>query len=130
MKGVVLAVAISNYALSSGRDRHTSGFSHGEQQATIDFQNNSPFNLVCVEHTSYYCAGYFKGYNVTWNNLTTNRQTSNPNSPASNSTNPLSTNTNTIAADSHTIISASTDSWVGPSIIFVIIVVIILQRVR
>ena len=28
----------------------------------IDFQNNSTFNPVCVKHTSYYCAGYSKGY--------------------------------------------------------------------
>ncbi|MGA9151320.1 MAG: hypothetical protein WBZ36_12145 [Candidatus Nitrosopolaris sp.] len=84
------------YALTSG-DR----FSHGEQQAAIDFQNNIPFNPVCVAHTSYYCAGYF---NVTWNNLSANGQTSNPspNQSASNSTNlPITSNTNTIAADSH-----------------------------
>jgi hypothetical protein len=48
--------------LTSG-DRYTSGFSHGEKQAIIDFQNNSTFNPVCVNHTSYYCAGYSKGYN-------------------------------------------------------------------
>ena len=55
-------------ALTSG-DRYTSGFSHGEQQAATDFQNNSTFNSVCVKHTTYYCAGYDKGYNATWNNL-------------------------------------------------------------
>jgi hypothetical protein len=57
----LLTILLENqnlYALSSG-DRYTSGFSHGEQQAAIDFQNNIPFNPVCVEHTSYYCAGYF-----------------------------------------------------------------------
>jgi len=51
-------------ALTSG-DRYTSGFSHGEQQAATDFQNNSTFNPVCVKHTSYYCTGYLKGYSVT-----------------------------------------------------------------
>jgi len=55
-------------ALTSG-DRYTSGFSHGKQKAATDFQNNSTFNPVCVKHTSYYCAGYVKGYNATWNNL-------------------------------------------------------------
>jgi hypothetical protein len=92
-------------ALTSG-DRYTRGFSHGEQQVTIDFQNNSPFNPVCVAHTTYYCAGYFKAYNVTWNNLAKG-PTSNPNPPASNSTNPLPTtsNTNTTATNPSTIIS-------------------------
>jgi hypothetical protein len=114
------------YALTSG-DRYTSGFSHGEQQAATDFQNNSNFNPVCVKHTSYYCAGYSKGYNVTWNNLAAKGPTSfpNPNPPASNSTSPPASNINTTAANPPTIISPSTDSWVGPFIIFVIIVVII-----
>jgi hypothetical protein len=125
----LLAIVLENqnlYALTSG-DRYTSGFSHGERQAAIDFQNNSPFNPVCVEHTSYYCAGYFKAYNVTWNNLATNRQTSNPNPPASNSTSqsPTTSNANTIAADSHGIFSPSTDGWVGPFVIFVSVVIII-----
>jgi hypothetical protein len=123
----LLAIVLENqnlYALTS-RDRYTSGFSHGDQQAIIDFQNNSPFNPVCVGHTAYYCAGYFKAYNVTWNNLAANGQTSNPNSPTSNSTNPLSTNTNTTAANPHTIISPSSDDRVGPFIIFVSVVIII-----
>ncbi len=72
------------YALTSG-DRYTSGFSHGEQQAATDFHNNSNFNPVCVKHTSYYCAGYFKGYNFTWNK----GHTLNPNPHISNSTSPL-----------------------------------------
>ncbi|MGA9153822.1 MAG: HNH endonuclease signature motif containing protein [Candidatus Nitrosopolaris sp.] len=121
----LLAMVLENqnlYALTSG-DRYTNGFSHGEQQATVDFQNNIPFNPVCVAHTTYYCAGYFKGYNITWNNLATNKQTSNP--PASNSTNPLSSNTNTTAADPHTIISPSSDNWVGPFIISISVVIII-----
>ena len=136
---VVLSVLISStfllvfvlenqnlYALSSV-DRYTSGFSHGEQQATIDFQNNSPFNPVCGEHTSYYCAGYVKGYIVTWNNLTTNRQTSNPNLPTSNSTSPSppASNTKTIATNPSTIISASTDSRVAPLIISISVIIII-----
>jgi hypothetical protein len=94
----LLAIVLEDqnlYALTSG-DRYTSGFSHGERQAAIDFQNNSPFNPVCVEHTSYYCAGYFKAYNVTWNNLATNRQTSNPNPPASNSTSQSPTTSNAV----------------------------------
>jgi len=69
-------------------DRYNSGFSHGKQQALSDFQSNSPFNPVCSQHTNYYCAGHFKGYNVTWNNLSTKGQTPNPSS-ASNSTNPV-----------------------------------------
>jgi hypothetical protein len=128
----LLAIVFENqnlYALTSG-DRYTSGFSHGEQQAAIDFQNNSPFNPVCVEHTGYYCAGYFKGYNVTWNNLATNGQTSNPNRPTSNSTSPLPPASNTTAANAHTIISSSTDSWVGPFIISVSVVIIIAAIAR
>ncbi len=130
----LLAIALENqnlYALTSG-DRYTSGFSHGEQQAAIDFQNNSPFNPVCVGHTSYYCSGYFKGYNVTWDNLATNGKISNPNPPASNSTSPLppASNTNTTVANPHTIISQSTDSWGGPFIISVSVVIIIAAIAR
>ena len=106
---------------------YNNGFSQGEQQATADFQNNRPFNQICLRHTSYFCAGYFKGYNVTWNNLAATGPTSfpNPNPPASNSTSPPASNINTTAANPPTIISPSTDNWVGPFIIFVIIVVII-----
>jgi hypothetical protein len=106
------------YALTSG-DRYNSGFSHGEQQAAIDFQNNSPFNPECVEHTSYYCSGYFKGYNVTWNNPAANGQRSNP--PTFNSTSPSRPNT----TNPHTIISPSSDNWVGPFTISVSVVIII-----
>jgi hypothetical protein len=125
----LLAILLENqnrYALTSG-DRYNSGFSHGQQQAAIDFQNNSPFNPVCVNHTSYYCAGYAKGYNVTWNNLAAKGTTSYPNPPTSNSTSPSppASNTNTSAANPPTIISPSTDSWVGPFIIFVSVVIII-----
>jgi hypothetical protein len=112
------------YAITSA-DRYTSGFSHGEQQAVIDFQNNSPFNPVCVEHSGYYCAGYFKGYNVTWNNLATNRQTSNPNPRSSTNPLPPASNTNTTAANPHVIVSPSTDDWVGPFVISVSVVIII-----
>ncbi len=114
------------YALTSG-DRYTSGFSHGEHQAAIDFQNNIPFNPLCVEHTTYYCAGYLKGNNAAWK---ANGQTSDPNSPASNSTSPSSpaSNTNTTATKPHAIISQSRD--IAPFIIFVILVLIIAAIVR
>jgi hypothetical protein len=132
----LLAIVLENqnlYALTSG-DRYNSGFSHGEQQATIDFQNNSPFNPLCVEHTSYYCAGYFKGYNVTWNNLAANGQTSNPSpnqyASDSTSTSPAASNTKAIATNPSTIISPSRDSWVAPFIIFVILVLIIAAIAR
>jgi hypothetical protein len=36
--------------------------------------------------------GYVKGYNVTWNNLAANGQTSNPNPPTSNSISPYQSN--------------------------------------
>ena len=140
---VILAVLISsmlllttlekqNLSAETSAHKYNSGFSHGEQQAAIDFQNNGPFNPVCVKHTSYYCAGYAKGYNVTWNNLAANGQTSNPNPPTSNSTSPSppASNTNTTSANPHTIISPSTDNWVGPFIIFVIIIVIIAAIAR
>jgi hypothetical protein len=92
------------YALTS-LDRYNGGFLHGEQQAAIDFQNNRSFP-VCVEHTSYYCAGYVKGYNITWNNLATNRQTSTPgpNPAASNSASPLPQASNGNATTAPTII--------------------------
>jgi hypothetical protein len=138
VKHVVLGVLISSMllttmlekqnlsALTSG-DRYTSGFSHGEQQAATDFHNNSTFNPVCVKHTTYYCAGYLKGYNATWNDLAPKRSNPNPNPPASNSTNPLppASNSNATAANSSSTISSSTDRWVAPFIIFVIVVAII-----
>jgi hypothetical protein len=80
------------YALTSV-DRYNSGFSHGKQQALSDFQ--SSFNPVCGQHTNYYCAGYFKGYKVTWNNLAKGQTPTSR--PIPNSTNPLPpvSNTNT-----------------------------------
>jgi hypothetical protein len=111
-------------ALTSG-DRYTSGFSHAEQQAAIDFQNNSTFNPVCVKHTSYYCTGYVKGYNATWNNLAPKRSNPTPNPHAHNSTSPPAFNISTTTANPPTVISSSTESRVVPFIIFVIVVVII-----
>jgi len=105
------------YALTSV-DRYNNGFSHGKQQALLDFQSNSTFNPVCSQHTNYYCDGYFKGYNIIWNNLSTKVPTSNP-GPASNSTNPVPPVSGTNAT------ATSTDSWVAPFIIFVIVVTII-----
>jgi 5-methylcytosine-specific restriction endonuclease McrA len=74
---------------------------------------------MCCTHD--YCAGYFKGYNVTWNNLAANGQTS---SPTSNSANllPPASNTNTTATNPHAIISPSP---VGPFVISVSVVIII-----
>jgi len=109
-------------------DRYNSGFSHGKQQALSDFQSNSPFNPVCSQHTNYYCAGHFKGYNVTWNNLSTKGQTPNPSS-ASNSTNPVPPVGNSNATATSSSISSS-DSLVTPFIIFVIIVIIIAATAR
>ncbi|MGC2573036.1 MAG: HNH endonuclease signature motif containing protein [Candidatus Nitrosopolaris sp.] len=113
-------------ALTSG-DRYTSGFSHGEQQAATDFQNNSTFNPVCVKHTSYYCTGYLKGYSVTWNNLSAKRSTSNPNlnPPADNSSSPYTPNSNKTVAKPSRVISSSTDNWISQFIIFVIVVLIV-----
>lgn len=124
----LLAIVLGNqnlFALTSG-DRYTSGFSHGEQQATIDFQNNIPFNPLCVKHTSYYCAGYFKAYNVTWNNLAKGHKSNpSPNPSASNSTSLSTTsNTNTAATNPSTIISPSTDGWVGSFGVIIIIAAI------
>jgi hypothetical protein len=141
VKHVVLGILISSMllltivlekqnlsALTSG-DRYTSGFSHGEQQAATDFQTNSTFNPVCLKHTSYYCAGYLKGYNATWNNLAPKAPTlnSNPNPPAYNSS---SARTNINSTGAKPVILPSTDSWVGPFIIFVIVVLIIAAIAR
>ncbi|MGC1930754.1 MAG: hypothetical protein WA667_17425, partial [Candidatus Nitrosopolaris sp.] len=40
------------YALTPA-GRYSSGFSHGEQQAAIDFQNHSPFNSACITTFSF-----------------------------------------------------------------------------
>lgn len=109
-------------------DRYNSGFSHGKQQALSDFQSNSTFNPVCNQHTNYYCAGYFNGYNVTWNSLTPKGQTSNP-GPTSISINPVLPVPNTMTTAASSSISSS-DSLVTPLIIFVIIVIIIIATAR
>jgi len=109
-------------------DRYNSGFSHGKQQALSDFQSNSTFNPVCNQHTNYYCAGYFNGYNITWNSLVAKGQTSNP-GPTSNSTNPVPPVGNSNATATSSSISSS-DSLVTPFIIFVIIVIIIAATAR
>lgn len=132
---VILGVVISNmlllttvlekqdlYALTSV-DRYNGGFLHGKQQALSDFQSNSTFNPVCSQHTNYYCAGYFKGYNVTWSSLAAKDKSSNPASYSTNPVPPVS-NTNTPATNPSSTISSSTDSWVA-FIIFVIIAIIV-----
>jgi hypothetical protein len=116
------------YALNSV-DRYNSGFSHGKQQALSDSQSNSTFNPVCSQHTNYYCDGYFKGYNVTWNSLAAKGQTSNP-GPTSNSTNPVPPISNTNTTVTNPSVSSSTNSWVAPFIIFVIIVAIVAAIAR
>lgn len=74
---ILIFTAPRVYALTSA-ERYSSGFSDGGQQAATDFQNHSPFNSACDptgahttdgKHTIYYCAGWFKGYSATWNNL-------------------------------------------------------------
>ena len=115
------------YALTSV-DRYNSGFSHGKQQAISDFQSNSTFNPVCNQHTNYYCAGYFNGYNVIWNSLAAKGQTSNP-GPTSISINPVLPVPNTMTTAASSSISSS-DSLVTPLIIFVIIVIIIIATAR
>jgi hypothetical protein len=59
---IMMLTAPNAYAISIG-------FSRGEQQAAKDFQNHSPFNSACGKHTSYYCAGWVKGYTTKWNSL-------------------------------------------------------------
>jgi hypothetical protein len=59
---IMMLTAPNAYAISIG-------FSRGEQQAAIDFQNQTPFNSACGKHTSYYCAGWIKGYTTKWNSL-------------------------------------------------------------
>jgi hypothetical protein len=129
----LLAIVLENqnlYALTSG-DRYTSGFLH-EQQAATDFQNNSNFNPVCVKHTSYYCAGYVKGYNVTWNNLAAKWQTSNPGpNPPPNSTSPLPPASNTNTTTSPVIIPPpSTYSWVAFIVFLIILIAAIAWKLK
>jgi hypothetical protein len=59
---IMMLTAPNAYAISIG-------FSRGEQQAATDFQNHSPFNQACGKHSSYYCAGWVKGYTTKWNSL-------------------------------------------------------------
>lgn len=74
---LLVLTAPKAYSLTSA-ERYSSGFSDGGQQAATDFQNHTPFNSACDptgayttdgKHTTYYCAGWFKGYSSTWNNL-------------------------------------------------------------
>jgi hypothetical protein len=108
-------------------DRYNSRFTHGKQQALSDFGSNNPFNPVCGQHTNYYCAGYFKGYNVTWNSLSDKGQNS---GSTSNSTNPVPHVSSSDATATPSTISSSTDSWVAPFIVFVIVIVIIAAIAR
>ncbi len=114
----ILTLTAPNVYAVTPSDRYNNGFSHGEQQAAIDFQNHSPFNLACGKHhTSYYCAGWFKGYTTKWNNLVqTNSHTILPpitssvkanisSIPSSNSTATISIHTvNTIQGSNNSIL--------------------------
>jgi CheY-specific phosphatase CheX len=114
----ILILTASNAHAVTSADRYNNGFSHGEQQAATDFQNHSPFRLACGKHTSYYCAGWFKGYTTKWNSLVrTNPHTIPPppitssvkanisSMPASNSTATISIHTvNTIQGSNNTIL--------------------------
>jgi hypothetical protein len=69
-KVIAFGIFISMMMLTSPNAYAISiGFSRGEQQAAQDFQNHSPFNSACGKHTSYYCAGWVKGYTTEWNSL-------------------------------------------------------------
>ncbi|HYA82171.1 MAG TPA: hypothetical protein VEH06_01790 [Candidatus Bathyarchaeia archaeon] len=69
-KAIALGIFISMMMLTAPNAYAISvGFSRGEQQAASDFQNHSPFNSACGKHTSYYCAGWVKGYTTEWNSL-------------------------------------------------------------
>ena len=108
---MMMLTAPNAYAISIG-------FTRGEQQAATDFQNHSPFNSACGKHTSYYCAGWVKGYTTKWNSLVrTNPHTVPPppitssvkanisSMPASNSTATISIHTvNTILESNNTIL--------------------------
>jgi hypothetical protein len=67
-KVIALGIFISMMMLTAP-NAISIGFSRGEQQAAEDFQNHSPFNSACGKHTSYYCAGWVKGYTSEWNSL-------------------------------------------------------------
>src|SRR5215471_1711288 len=69
-KVIALGIFISMMMLTAPNAYAISiGFSRGEQQAAKDFQNHSPSNSACGKHTSYYCAGWVKGYTTEWNSL-------------------------------------------------------------
>ncbi|MGA9153449.1 MAG: hypothetical protein WBZ36_22955 [Candidatus Nitrosopolaris sp.] len=83
---ILIFIAPKTYALTH-TERFNFGFSDGEQQATTDFLNHSPFNSACDptgahtsdgKHTMYYCDGWFKGYSTTWNNLAQANAPANP----------------------------------------------------
>src|SRR5215831_18093524 len=69
-KVIALGIFISMMMLTAPNAYEISiGFSRGEQQAAKDFQNHSPLNSACGKHTSYYGAGWVKGYTTEWNSL-------------------------------------------------------------
>src|SRR5215831_18345588 len=69
-KVIALGIFISMMMLTAPNAYEISiGFSRGEQQAAKNFQNHSPLNSACGKHTSYYCAGWVKGYTTEWNSL-------------------------------------------------------------
>jgi hypothetical protein len=90
---IMMLTAPNAYAVSIG-------FSRGEQQAAKDFQNHSPFNSACGKHTSYYCAGWVKGYTTEWNSLVRTNNNTVPSPPPIAST--VKANTSSIPASNST----------------------------
>jgi hypothetical protein len=81
-KVIALGIFISMMMLTAPNAYAISiGFSRGEQQAAEDFQYHSPFNSACGKHTSYYCAGWVKGYTTKWNSLVRTNNNTVPSPP-------------------------------------------------
>ena len=121
----------------SNAQRYSDGYANGGQQASTDFQYHKPFNLTCDPaslyttgggHTGIYCSGWTNGYTATWNNLVLAEQPTpnpTPSPPTANTTTSNPPASNTTPNPPTTTSSPITYSWVGPFIIFVIVVIII-----
>jgi hypothetical protein len=126
---LVLIAPIAS-ASESNAKRYSDGYANGGQRASTDFQNHNPFNLTCDPtnaytsgggHTKIYCRGWTDGYTATWHNLGLDHPpTITPNPPSTNLITPNPHSTNPITPSSPT-----TDGWVTPLILFVIVVIII-----
>jgi hypothetical protein len=122
---LMLAPPLLNAFAASDQEHYSAGWRDGENTAQSDFNSGVQYQTAdthCADHhTKQYCSGYWAGYADEWNrSIQANSHTEKTPNPASNP--PAS---NSILNPPTTTSSPTTYSWVGPFIIFVIVVVII-----